>query len=79
MADGTSETSNDGVKQAAGRSSAPVNAVFAASGVHPHGSDNDNELVGTTASAVSSADAGGGDEQQQPSDAEYAVRVAPES
>jgi hypothetical protein len=73
MADGTSDASTDGGKQGAGQATtaaaaaaaaAPTNAVFAASGVQPHG-----EVAGVPSSSTGSAA-----DAQQPSEAEYTVR-----
>ena len=77
MADGTPEVSNDGGgggKQDAGQTTraadvAPTNAVFAASGVHPHEGGTSAGAGGSTGSdGVENAGDG------QPSEAEYAVR-----
>lgn len=73
MVDGTSEVSNDG-EQGAGQAThaadASANAVFAASGVQPHALGT----VPSSAAHVSASDANDNDGQQQPSEAEYAVR-----
>ena len=74
MADGTSETREKGAGEATSAPGAAVDAVFAATGIHPHAHLGTSSSSPGTPSGSELTRAGTAGSEQQPTDAEYAVR-----